>query len=95
MAEEKPSFLGETQLREIKHRDDKLYEKFARWLEAERKGDFVAISVDGQIMVNSDHLELLKMAVKEFGPGNFTIRKIGYPYVLKWRGLLSARIIPI
>ena len=67
------------------HRDQKLYDKYAKSLEATAKGQFVAISLDGQTILDDDHARLLWTAGERFGDGRFTIRKIGYDYVLRWR----------
>ncbi len=68
-----------------KERDDALYEQYAKHLEEERKGEFVAISPDGQLLIDKDRAKLRRRATEEFGKGNFALRKIGYDYILKWR----------
>ncbi len=62
-----------------------LYEKFAKHLEREHKGEYVAIGLDGALVVGSIHVEVLQQAVEKFGAGNFALWKIGYDYALKWR----------
>ncbi len=68
-----------------RQRDDELYEKFAKHLEREKKGEFVAIGLDGQVLVGKDRVRLLREALEKFGRGNFALRKIGHRSVLKWR----------
>ncbi len=68
-------------------RDSTLYEKFAKHLEHEHKGEFVAIGLDGALLVGASHAQVLNQAAEKFGAGNFALRKIGYDYVLKWRRL--------
>ena len=85
MAEQRIGMLTKDQMEVIKQRDDALYERYARHLESEHRGEFVVISLDGEIMTGKDRVELLWAAADKFGEGNFVLRKIGYPYVLKWR----------
>ena len=85
MAEQQIGMLTKTQMETVKQRDDALYERYAGHLESEYRGEFVVISLDGQIMTGKDRVELLWAAADKFGEGNFALRKIGYPYVLKWR----------
>ena len=85
MAEQQIGMLTKAQMEAIKQRDDALYERYAKHLESEHRGEFVVISLDGQIMISKDRVALLWAAADKFGEGNFSLRKIGYPYVLKWR----------
>jgi glutamate synthase domain-containing protein 2 len=85
MAEQPIGMLTKPQMEAVKQRDDALYERYAKHLENEHRGKFVVISLDGQIMTGKDRVELLWAAADKFGEGNFTLRKIGCPYVLKWR----------
>ena len=85
MAEQQIGMLTKAQMEAIRKRDDALYERYASLLESEHQGEFVAISPDGQIMTGKDRVELLWAAADKFREGNFALRKIGYPYVLKWR----------
>jgi len=68
-------------------RDYTLYDKYAKHLEGEHKGEFVAIGFDGALIVDKRHVNALIQAEKKFGAGNFALLKIGYDYVLKWRTL--------
>ena len=73
---------------ELKRRaqeDDKLYERFARNLEQEHRGEFVAISRDGMIIVSKSDIEVLQKALARFGSGNFAFRRVGYKAIGKWR----------
>lgn len=69
----------------IVERDNALYEKYAKRLEREHKGEFVAIALDGKLIIGSNHTEVLHRAAEEFGAGQFALWKIGYGYELKWR----------
>lgn len=66
-------------------KDEKLYERYGKPLEAEHKGEFVAISDDGEILLDRDELALTMRAVGRFGAGNFALQRIGYEYNIRWR----------
>jgi len=85
MAAQEGVTLTREQMEAIKRRDDELYERYAKHLEAEHRGKFVAISADGKLLIGEDRVKLILDAVKKFGRGNFAVRKIGYDYELKWR----------
>ncbi len=68
-------------------RDFALYDKFAKHLEDEHKGEFVAIGLDGALIVDPSRARVLHQAADRFGAGKFSLLKIGYDYVLKWRRL--------
>ncbi len=68
-------------------RDFDLYDKYAKHLENEHKGEFVAIGLDGALIVDPSHARVLHQAADRFGAGKFALLKIGYDYVLKWRRL--------
>jgi hypothetical protein len=80
-----PQRFTTTTAQAIRQRDDALYERYAKHLEAEHRGEFVAISLDGQVIVGPDRVQVVWAAAERFGEGNFSLRKIGFPYVLKWR----------
>ena len=62
----------------ILRRDDALYEKYARHLEATHKGEFVAIGLNGELIVREDMDEAGLAAIERFGRRNFAFRRIGY-----------------
>ncbi|MGH2531470.1 MAG: hypothetical protein ACRDJW_04095 [Thermomicrobiales bacterium] len=66
-------------------KDRHLYERYGRPLEAEHTGEFVAISDDGEFMLDAEELTLTKEAVERFGPGKFALRKIGVDGVWRMR----------
>lgn len=68
-------------------RDFAIYDKFAKHLEAEHKGEFVAIGLDGTLIVDPSHASVLHQAAEKFGARKFVLLRIGYDYVLKWRRL--------
>lgn len=72
----------------IRHRaeqDDHLYERYGQPLEAEHKGEFVAISDDGQIILGPDHVAVATQALAQSGAGTFALRRIGADAEWGWR----------
>ena len=65
--------------------DDRLYERYGKPLEADHKGEFVAISDDGQIILGPDELTVSTRAIEQFGSGAFALRRIGADAELRWR----------
>ena len=65
--------------------DERLYEQYGKALEQEHKGEFVAISSDGQTITGADELTVATQAVKRFGPGTFALRRIGADAEIRWR----------
>jgi predicted small metal-binding protein len=72
-------------LRKTAVRDDELYERFAKKIEKEHKGEYIAINKNGEFMISQDDIELLQQAIQKFGRGNFAFRKIGFKTLGKWR----------
>jgi hypothetical protein len=65
--------------------DDRLYEHYGKALESKHTGEFIAISNDGQLIRGTDELAVATKASKEFGPGNFALRRIGADAEIRWR----------
>ena len=63
---------------------DALYERYGRPFEADRWGEYVAISPAGETVFGKTVVETLGKAVAAFGPGSFVF-KIGDKAVGKWR----------
>jgi hypothetical protein len=63
---------------------DELYERYAKPLESEHAGKYVAISPDGQVLLGDTLLDVARQATERFGRGNFVF-KIGPRAVGKWR----------
>ena len=57
---------------------NEIYDRFAKQLEAEHMGEFVAISKDGAVVVSRDDVEVVRKAIEMFGSGNFVLRRIGH-----------------
>jgi hypothetical protein len=84
MARQEGIVLTQEQTEAIKRRDDELYERYAKHLEEEHKGKFVAIGLNGETLIGEERVKIILEAVKKFGRGNFAVRKIGYDYELRW-----------
>ena len=65
---------------EAGRRDDALYERYGKVLEPDHKGEFVAISEDGQLIVGADDMDVSSQAISQFGSGRFALRRIGWDY---------------
>jgi len=61
-----------------------LYDQYAKPLEAEHAGKFIAISPAGQILIGDSLRDVAKGAADTFGRGNFLF-KIGPRSVGRWR----------
>jgi len=64
---------------------EELYDRFVKGLESQHKGAFVAVQPDGQFVVDKDDVKVVDQALKQFGPGNFVLLKVGSRGVGKWR----------
>jgi hypothetical protein len=62
---------------------DERYAQFGKSLEAQHRGEYLAISADGRIVLGPTLLQTLERAKEEFGSGAF-LYKIGEPAVGKW-----------
>ena len=65
--------------------DDSLYERYGKPLEQEHQGKYIAISQDGQVIVDADDMVVVSQAIQRFGSGNFIFRRLGYSYVDRLR----------
>ena len=69
---------------ELDRQYDETYEKHGRPLEANHRGEFVAISAGGEVILGRSMQEVAQQAAKQFGPGAF-LYKIGERAVGRWR----------
>ncbi|MBM3135378.1 MAG: hypothetical protein FJZ89_08905 [Chloroflexi bacterium] len=69
----------------VVQRDDQLYKLYGQPLESTHWGQFVAISLLGEVIIGQSDLEVLQQALARFGRGNFAFRRIGYRPLGKWR----------
>jgi hypothetical protein len=68
----------------LAQRGERLYDLYAKPLEAEHAGKFIAIAPDGRVMVGDTMREVAIGATEAFGRGNFLFR-IGPRSVGRWR----------
>lgn len=66
-------------------KDDLLYERFGRPLEAQHNGEFVAIADDGRTILGTDQLTVAQQALTQFGRGSFALRRVGDQAEMSWR----------
>ena len=66
-------------------RHEELYDRFVKGLESQHSGAFVAVRSDGQVIVDKDDVRVVDEALKQFGPGNFVLLRVGSRGVGKWR----------
>jgi len=62
---------------------DRLYAQYAKPLEKEHRGEYLAISPTGETLLAPTLLEATKQAVQAFGPGSY-IFKVGEDAVGEW-----------
>ena len=62
---------------------DMLYEQHGKPLEAQHRGEYLAVSPQGGTLIGPDLDELIDKAIEKLGAGNF-IFKIGDVAVGKW-----------
>jgi hypothetical protein len=63
---------------------DAVYDRYAKPLEAEHLGDYVAVSPRGEVLVGPDLLDVAQRARAAFGAGNFLFW-LGTRTVGRWR----------
>ncbi len=68
---------------ELTRQSDQLYEKYAKPLEQNHRGEFIAVSPDGNTVLAPTLLEVIKQAEARLGDGNFVF-KVGDVAVGKW-----------
>lgn len=69
---------------ELSRKGEHLYDLYAKPLEAEYIGKFIAVSREGKTVIGDTMLEVAKRAAEELGHGNFVFR-LGPRSVGKWR----------
>lgn len=67
------------------HEADCLYARHGKPLEQEHRGEYAAITSDGQVIVGRDDLEVGDRALQQFGRGGFILYRIGADCVNKVR----------
>ncbi len=66
----------QTLMRQVLERDDTLYEQFGKPLLEQFPGKWVAISLEGEVIITNTSGEAIWAAAEKFGPGNAAIRKL-------------------
>ena len=62
-----------------------IYDRYVRSLEQEHLGKFVAVSLDGRVLLGNDREEVANEALRQFGSGNFVMMWVGLKVVGKIR----------
>ena len=62
----------------------RLYQLYGRPLEDEHAGEFVAISLDGDILLDRKMGKLLRRATDTFGRDNFALARVGHDAMTEW-----------
>ena len=79
------------ELQQRAEEDEELYQQFASQFEANHQGEFVAIALDGRMILDRNQITVLERALREFGSGNFAFRKIGARALGRWRTRFAAK----
>jgi hypothetical protein len=69
-------------------RADRLYAQYGTPLERDHSGEYLAVSLDGRMLLAPSLLEAVERAADAFGPGNYVFR-IGTRTVGSWLWLLA------
>ena len=69
---------------EIEQRYEEVYQQYAKPLEAEHAGEYLAVSPRGETLLGPSLGEVARLATARFGRGNFVF-KLGERAVGKWR----------
>ena len=62
----------------------RLYEQYGEALEKDHTGEFVAISLEGEVILGRKMGKLLKRAVETFGQDNFAMARVGHEAMTEW-----------
>lgn len=62
----------------------RLYEEYGKQLEAEHAGKFVAISLDGEVLLGEHEGRLFRQALSAFGRNKFALSKVGEEAMDVW-----------
>ncbi len=68
----------------------RLYDLYGKPLEKEHTGEFVAISLDGEIILDRRLGDLLKRAIDTFGHDNFAMARVGHKAMAEWVSLFPS-----
>jgi hypothetical protein len=62
-----------------------IYDRYVRPLEQEHWSKFVAVSLDGRVLLGEEELAVFQEALRDFGSGNFVMMRVGLKVVGKIR----------
>jgi len=62
-----------------------IYDRYVRQLKQEHWGKFVAVSLDGRVLLGNDREEVANEALRQFDSGNFVMMRVGLKAVGKIR----------
>ena len=62
-----------------------IYDRYVRQLKQEHWSKFVAVSLDGRVLLGDDREEVANEALRQFGSGNFAMMRVGLKVVGKIR----------
>ena len=62
----------------------RLYERYGKPLEKDHSGEFVAISLEGEVILDRKMGTLLKRAIEAFGHDNFAMARVGHEAMTEW-----------
>jgi hypothetical protein len=62
-----------------------IYDRYVRQLKQEHWSKFVAVSLDGRVLLGNDREEVANEALRQFGSGNFVMMRVGLKAVGKIR----------
>ncbi|OGQ04307.1 MAG: hypothetical protein A2W61_03935 [Deltaproteobacteria bacterium RIFCSPLOWO2_01_44_7] len=78
--------MSEKKMRKLKTRGERIYKKLLRRLLSKYKGQIVAIEPEtGRYFVGRDELKVALKAMKAFPGKIFSVFRVGYPAVHKFR----------
>ncbi len=77
--------MSATKLPTTNEEMEALYNQYVRPLEREHWGKFVAVSLDGRVLLGDEDLPLFQEALCQFGSGNFVMMRVGLKVVGKIR----------
>jgi hypothetical protein len=60
-----------------------IYERYVRPLEKEHWSKFVAVSLDGRVLIGEEELAVFQEALRDFSGGNFVMMRVGLKAVGK------------
>ena len=60
-----------------------IYDRYVRPLKQEHWSKFVAVSLDGRVLLGNDREEVANEALRQFGSGNFVMMRVGLKVVGK------------